>query len=280
MRGLGSRRPPVLRTAAAIASAGVFVLPLWWVAVSALRPEQEIFHFLSPLSVQTLVPLDPTLQNVVALWSSPFAQAIMNSVLVSAATVLLGLVICSAAAFALAVIDFPGQRIVFAAMVVSFLIPFDAVAVPLYGIMRGLHLQNTYTGLVLPGIGNGLAVFLLRQFFLGLPRDLRDAARMDGAGWFSIFRTIYLPLSGPALVSAALILFVFQWQAYLWPLLIAPQPRYKVAAVAVAEFASTYDVKYALVFAGALFISLIPMGVLLGFQRYFRASVASTGGKE
>lgn len=273
-------RSSILRTIFAVVSAAVFALPLWWVAVSAFRPEQDIFHFLSPLSIQTLIPLDPTLENIVALWSSPFAQAIVNSVLVAAATVVIGLAICSTAAFALAVIEFPGQRIVFAAMVISFLIPFDAVAVPLYGIMRGFNLQNTYTGLILPGIGNGLAVFLLRQFFLGLPRDLRDAARMDGAGWFSIFAKIYLPLSAPALVSAALILFVFQWQAYLWPLLIAPQPRYKVAAVAIAEFATTYNVKYALVFAGALFISLIPMAVLLGFQQYFRASVASTGGKE
>lgn len=268
------------RTVAAVICAALFALPLWWVAVSALRPEGDIFRYLSPLSIRTLVPLDPTFQNVVALWSSPFARAIANSVFVAAATVLVGLAICSAAAFALAVIDFPGRGIVFAVMVVSFLIPFDAVAVPLYGIMRGLQLQNSYVGLILPGIGNGLAVFLLRQFFLGLPRDLRDAAMMDGAGWFGIYWRIYLPLSVPALISAALILFIFQWQAYLWPLLIAPDPRYKVAAVSIAEFATTYDVKYALVFAGALFISLIPMLVLLGFQRYFRASVASTGGKE
>ena len=267
-------------TILAIICALSFVLPLWWVVVSALRPTQDIFRYLSPLSAWTLLPLHPTVANVVDLWSSPFARAIGNSVLIAAVTVVLGLVVCSAAAFAFAVIDFPGRSIVFAVVVISFLIPFDAVAVPLFGLLRRADLQNSYAGLILPGIGNGLAVFLLRQFFLGLPRDLRDAAVMDGAGWFAIYRRIYLPLSVPALISAAIILFVFQWQAYLWPLLIAPDPRYKVAAVAIAEFATSYNVDYGLVFAGAVFIALVPMIVLVGFQNQFRTSVASTGGKE
>ncbi len=267
-------------TVAAVIAALLFAFPLWWVGVSALRPTQDVFRYLSPLSVWTLLPLHPTLSNIVGLWSSPFARAIGNSVLVAGLTVVLGLATCSAAAFALAVIEFPGRSIVFAVLVVSFLIPFDAVAVPLFGILRSANLQNTYAGLVVPGIGNGLAVFLLRQFFLGLPRDLRDAALMDGAGWFSIYFRIYLPLSVPALISAAIILFVFQWQAYLWPLLIAPDPAYKVASVAIAEFASSYNVDYGLVFAGAIFISLVPMIVLVGFQNQFRTSVASSGGKE
>ncbi len=165
-------------------------------------------------------------------------------------------------------------------MVISFLIPFDAIAVPLYGIMRMMNLQNTYTGLILPGIGNGLAVFLLRQFFLGIPKELREAAFVDGMGWFGIYWRVYLPLSGPAMLSAALILFVFQWQAYLWPLLIAPAPDYKVAAVAIAQFSAEYNPNFGLIFAASLVISVIPMIVLTVLQRYYSTSVASTGGKE
>lgn len=269
-----------LRISMTIACAILFVLPLWWVTVSALRPENDIFRYLSPLSWGTLFPINFTLEHVVALWTGAFRQAIMNSILVTAITVVVGLAICSAAAFALAVIEFPGRNLVFIIMVVSFLIPFDAIAVPLYQTMRNLNLQNTYTGLVLPGIGNGLAVFLLRQFFLGIPKELREAAMIDGMGWFGVFWRLYLPLSVPALISAALILFVFQWQAYLWPLLIAPSPDYKVAAVAIAQFSTAYDVNYALIFAAALFISLIPMVILTIFQQGFSASVASTGGKE
>ena len=269
-----------LRTAFVIIVAVLFFIPLWWVAVSALRPSDAIFRYLSPLSLWSFWPKDLTFANIADLWMGDFRHAIINSIAVSAITVVIGLVICSTAAFALAVIEFPFRGAVFMIMGVSFLIPFDAIAVPLFGIMRDLKLQNTYTGLILPGIGNGLAVFLLRQFFLGIPKELREAAEIDGLGWFGIYRRIYLPLSGPAMVSAALILFVFQWQAYLWPLLIAPAPRYKVASVAIAQFSGQYNVNYGLIFAAALFISAIPMVVMTLLQRFYAASVASTGGKE
>ena len=252
--------PHPLRTVAVILVALLFFIPLWWVVVSALRPGDAIFRYLSPLSIWSFWPKDFTLENIVGLWQGSFRLAITNSVMVTAVTVVIGLVICSTAAFALAVIEFPLRNAIFMVMVISFLIPFDAIAVPLFGIMRDMKLQNTYTGLILPGIGNGLAVFLLRQFFLGIPKELREAAVVDGLSWFGIYWRIYLPLSGPAMVSAALILFVFQWQAYLWPLLIAPAPQYKVASVAIAQFSGQYDVNFGLIFAAALFISLDPDG--------------------
>jgi putative chitobiose transport system permease protein len=269
-----------LLTVLAVVVAACSMLPLWWITVSALRPSQEIFSYLSPLSPWTLLPRHPTLDGVVAVLSGSFVRAMLNSVLVTAATVTFGLALCSAAAFALAVLRFPGRDAIFAAMVVSFLIPFDSIAVPLADLFRGLHLQNSYAGLFLPGLGSGLAVFMLRQFFLAVPRELAEAAMVDGLGWFGIFRRIYLPLSRPALIGAGLILFVFQWQAYLWPLLIAPDPDYHVASVALANFAGQFGVDYAQMFAGAVFTAVVPMVVLLFFQRYFTASFATSGGKE
>ena len=258
----------------------VFLAPLYWVTMSALRPEDDIFRYVSQISVWTFVPKRLTFANVVAIWSGPFARALLNSLFVSAVTVVGGLAVCAPAAFALSAIEFPGRSAVFLVMVVSFLIPFDAIAMPLYYIMQGFALQDSYLGLILPGIGNGLAIFLLRQFFLALPRDLIDAARLDGLGWFGIFWRIYLPLSGPALISAGLILFVFQWQSFLWPLLIAPGTDHKVAAVAIAEFSSAEEANYGMIFAGTMVVSLIPMAIMIGFQRYFVRSVAATGGKE
>ena len=257
-----------------------FVLPLWWITISAFRPEEDIFRYLSPLSRQTFLPARFSFEHLVALWQSPFTRAIFNSLFVSAATVLGGLVVCTLAAFALAVIEFPGRSLVFTIMIVSFLIPFDAIALPLYYVMRGLQLQNTYLGLILPGVGNGLAVFMLRQFFMAMPKELREAAMVDGMGWFQIFWRIYLPLTTPALISAGLIMFIFQWQAYLWPLLIAPATEFKVAGVAIAQFSSTFGTAYGPIMAGAMFISLIPMVILVAFQRYFTSSVAATGSKE
>jgi len=258
----------------------IFFLPLWWLAASSFRPSDSIFRYLSPIGVYTFWPDEWTLKNVVGIWDSPFRLAIWNSIIVSMITVVVGLALCSMAAFALAVLEFPFRNAVFVVMVISFLIPFDAIAVPLYSIMRMFGLQDSYTGLILPGIGNGLAVFLLRQFFLGIPKEIREAAIVDGMGWFRIYYSIYLPLSVPAMVSAALILYIFQWQAYLWPLLIAPGAEYKVAAVAIAQFSTGYRTDYGLIFAAALFIAVIPMAILTILQRYYSASIAATGSKE
>ena len=270
----------VFHMALIIVVALVFFLPLYWLTVSSLRPEDDIFRYLNPFSLWTFFPNRLTFDNVVGLWSGAFARAIFNSLFVAIVTVIAGLAVCTPAAFALAAIEFPGRALVFTAMIVSFLIPFDAIAVPLFYIMRGFNLQNTYTGLILPGVGNGLTVFLLRQFFLSIPKELREAGMIDGMGWFQVFWRIYLPLSTPAMISAGLIMFIFQWQAYLWPLLIAPSNDMKVAAVALAQFSTEYHVSFGLLFAGAMFLSLIPMVILVGFQKYFTNSVAATGSKE
>ena len=259
----------------------VFFLPLYWLTLSSLRPEDDIFRYLNPFSLCTFIPNRLTFRQYSrAVDAALSRRAIFNSLFVSLATVVVGLAVCTPAAFALAAIEFPGRTLVFTAMIVSFLIPFDAIAVPLFYVMRGFDLTNTYTGLVLPGVGNGLTVFLLRQFFLGIPKELREAGMIDGMGWFQVFWRIYLPLSGPALISAGLVMFIFQWQAYLWPLLIAPSNDMKVAAVALAQFSTEYHVSFGLLFAGAMFLSLIPMVILVGFQKYFTNSVAATGSKE
>lgn len=265
---------------AAITLCGLaFLLPIWWMLVTAMRPEGEAFRYLS-LSVWSFLPKDPTFANFAAVLQSPFARAVMNSFVVSVGTVVVGLSVCSTAAFALAAMEFRGQTAIFAIMVVSFLIPFDAIVVPLAQIMRSGNLQNSYVALILPAIGNGMVVFLLRQFFLGIPRELREAAVIDGLGWFGIFFRIYLPLSTNALISAAIILFISQWQAYLWPLLVAPASEFKMVAVAIADMSAMYTVKYEQVFAAAFIASLVPLIVLWIALSFFGASIATTGSKE
>jgi ABC-type glycerol-3-phosphate transport system permease component len=255
----------------------LFVLPLWWTVISALRPQRETFATISPVSLWTLVPRELTLANFARLFGTDFGGAMINSSIVTVGTLVGGLAICASAAFALAVLRFPGRAAFFAVMVVSFLIPFDAIAIPLMSIFRGAGLENSYLALILPGVGNGFAVFLLRSFFLGVPTELAEAARVDGLGWWGVFWRIYLPLSKPALIGAGLILFVFQWQAYLWPLLIAPDPAMKVAPVAIAQFAGQQGVDFGAIFAGATMTALVPLLVLLFFQRYFTQSVTASG---
>jgi putative chitobiose transport system permease protein len=269
----------VVRLGSIIACGLGFLLPIWWMLVTALRQQGEAFRYLS-LSIWSFLPNNPTLANFVVVLQGPFAHAIVNTVIVTLATVVVGLSVCSMAAFALAAMEFRGRTVALAIVVVSFLIPFDAIVVPLAQIMRSAHLQNSYVALVLPAIGNGIVIFLLRQFFLGIPRELREAAMIDGLGWFGIFVQIYLPLSTNALISAAIILFIGQWQAYLWPLLVAPASYFKVVAVAIADMSALQTVKYEQVFAAAFITSVIPMAVLWAALRFFGASLASTGGRE
>jgi len=267
-------------TPVAIVISLAFTVPLLWMIGSSVRPADEILRYLSPLSARAIIPTAPTLDNFQRLLDGPFPRAVVNHVIVATFTVLTGLLICGMAAFGLSAPRFRHANALFAVVVVSFLIPFDAVAIPLAGLVRTWKLDNTYAGLILPGVGNGMAIFLLRQFFLEIPPDLREAARVDGAGWWTIFWTIYVRLSRPALVSAGLILFIFQWQAYLWPLLIISEQRLELAPVTLAKFLGQFDFDYGQLFAGALVIVVIPMLILLPLQRFFTQSVAHAGIKE
>jgi len=255
----------------------LFLAPLLWALTSSLRPGKEIFEFISPLQIQTFFSENFTFGNYVALLTTALGAATLNSLFVSVVTVILGLLICSTAAFGLSAIKFRGQGIVFSVIILSFLIPFDAIAIPLATLFREFNLQNTFTGLILPGLGNGLAIFLLRQFFLAIPTELVEAGRIDGLGWWGIYRRIYLPLSTPALIGAGLTLFLFQWQAFVWPLLIGTDAEHTLGPIALANFQGQFSVDYGLLFAGAIVLTVIPLAIILALQRYFIQSVSTSG---
>ncbi len=265
----------------AIPIALLSIAPLLWALISSLRPGDEIFRHLSPFTLQTIFPSTISLDNYVALISGSFGKTLINSIIVAFFSVTLGLIVAALAAFALAVLDFPGRGLIFVIMVISFLVPFEAIVIPLSATFRDWGLQNTYAGLILPAIGNGLSIFLLRQFFLNVPTSLCEAARLDGLSWFGVFRRIYLPLSKAPLVGAGLILFIFQWQSFQWPLIIAPAQTVRVAQVAIADFAQEAGgVDFGQMFAAAILTAGIPLILMLVFQRQFTGSLASSGSKE
>jgi ABC-type glycerol-3-phosphate transport system permease component len=279
-----SRRRPAARrpgraslTTVGIAVGLLFLLPLWWALVNSLRPGSDTFRYINPLSWQTFLTLAPDVQNYAALFSTALGRGILNSLIISLATVVFGLLICAMAAFGLSAITFRGQSAVFSIVILSFLIPFDTIAIPLAEMFRDWKLQNTFTGLILPGLGNGMAIFLLRTFFLSVPTELVEAGRLDGLGWWGTFRRIYLPLARPALIGAALILFLFQWQSYVWPLLMGTDAEHIVGPVALANMQGQFNVDYGLMFAGSIVLILIPLAIIVGFQRYFVQSVTTTG---
>ncbi|MET9481563.1 carbohydrate ABC transporter permease [Streptomyces sp. NPDC006638] len=269
----------VVLTAVALVVALAFLLPVLWLLASTFRTSTETFANSSSVNGHMLWPAHWTLENLRSAIDNGFLRNLANSVIVAAVTVLLGIVISAMAAFALAVVDFPGRKIVFGMVVLSFLVPFEAIAIPLAHTFSDWGLTDNLPALILPGLGNGLAIFTLRQFFLGIPSELAEAARVDGAGWPRIFLRIYLPLTRPALIGTGLILFLFQWQAYLWPVLVTTSDGNDVAPVAIAKTFAAFSSDYGRVFAETAVLAVIPAAILLGLQRYFVASVATTGSK-
>jgi putative chitobiose transport system permease protein len=274
-------RPRPMQTAVVTAIAAVvalaFVLPAVWIFIGSFRPTQEILSTLSPLTWGLIIPSELTFDNYARLLlDSGFSRALLNSAVVCVVSVVVGLLISAMAAYTLAVYQFPGRDLIFALVVISFMVPFEAIAIPLSQQFIGWGLGNTLVGLVLPGIANGLAVFNLRQYFLGIPTSYREAAMLDGASEPRILFSLYLRISGPALTNSAVLIFLGQWTAYLWPLLIISTSDLQLAPVALAGTFGERSADYGQNFAGTVLLALVPAACMFVLQRFFgRMSLAS-----
>lgn len=279
-RSGSSSRPSVTLTLLAAVIGLAFVLPAVWILIGSFRPTEDIFESLSPVSWDLFIPSRVSLENYTTLLtSSGFAIALANSLLVCVLSVVFGVLVSMAAAYALSVFRFPGRDLLFAVVVISFMVPFEAIAIPLSQLFTDWNLTNTLIGLILPGIGNGLAIFNLRQHFLNIPASYREAAMLDGATEPRILFFLYAPMSGPALINSALLIFLAQWTAYLWPLLIISDNDLQLAPVALAATFGERAANYGQNFAGAVLLSLIPAAVMFVLQRFFGRLALSSGDK-
>ncbi|WP_417310689.1 carbohydrate ABC transporter permease, partial [Devosia sp.] len=182
-----------------------------------------------------------------------------------------------AAGFAFAVFDFKGKNLILTLVIVSFMLPFEAIALPLYTVTRQLGWLDNIAALIVPSVANGLAVFLFYQFFKQVPKDYLEAARLDGANWFDVIIHVYIPLSIPTCISAGLLLFIFQWESFLWPLLAMPSQQFKVIQVGMAAFQQQYQTIWNQLFAVSVVTALIPIALLLPLQRYYVQGLAGAG---
>jgi putative chitobiose transport system permease protein len=274
------QRTRVIPTLIGAVIAVLFIVPAVWILTSSLRTDQETFSTLSPVSWKTLIPTSITFENYrELLLGSGFAQALGVSVVACLLSVALGLVITVPAAYALGVLRFRFQGAIFATVVVGFMVPFEAVAIPLAQQFTTLGLANTLMGLVLPGIGNGLAIFNMRQYFRSVPPTFREAAIMDGASELRVLWSVYRPISGPAMVNSALLIFLGQWSSYLWPLLVITNSSLQVAPVALAHTFSDHEAHFGQNFAGTIILSLIPAALMFLLQRSF-GGVSLTSGEK
>ena len=255
----------VLRHVALVAVAVTLLLPIYWLIMSSFRPGEDIFRYAGTFSIDTLVPQRLTLENYQQIFAASFPRALFNSLFVSLATVTLGVIVNSMAGFAFAVFDFPLKKALFVVVLLSFMMPFESIVIPLYTLMRTLSWTDTYAALILPEVAGGLIIFLFRQFFAGIPKEIYEAARIDGASWWKIYLQMTMPLSGPTIATASLMMFIHQWDAFFWPLVAASTPERVLVQVAIARNMTLEQANWGALFASAstaVIVAAVPFFIL------------------
>lgn len=256
----------------------IFAFPFAWMVSSAFKPRIEIFQNIVPFSWKTLIPQNPTLINFTQLLGEKnFGQAMLNSMLLAVATVLLSVLLCSMVAYVLAFLRFPGRDLVFLLILSTSLVPFEARMVPSFLVIQNVGLQDSYAGVLLPWIVDTFIVFFLRQQFLGIPKEIVEAAIVDGCSYIRVYWEMILPNVKPALISAAMIQFIFAWDAYLWPLIVLRDPAKSLVAIELAKMFTDQEVYWELVFGGSVLATLPALLLFVLLQRYYVAGMTSSG---
>jgi len=257
----------------------IFCLPYVWVIASSFKSQFAIFSDLYPVSPKTFWPARPTLDNFELLFAKRnIGTALLNSGIVALLQVVFTLILCSMAAYALTKIRFPGTNILFTIILVTFLLPVEALVVPLYRVVSGLGLQDTLAGAFLPWVASPFGLFLLRQAFEELPREFDEASKLDGAGHWRIFFSIALPNVKTPLVTLALVTFLFSWNAFLWPLVIETSQDTQLIQVAIAQSATPGELPdWGQTFAGVTVATIPLILVFLFLQRFFIRGMVSSG---
>jgi len=268
------RRGLSLLGMAAVTLGALFVLfPFVWMLLTSFRTEQEIFS-----DPGNLIPASFNLDAYREIWTElDFARLFFNSVLFAGGATIISVVFDSLAAYALARLDFPGKTLAFYIVIASLMIPYQITLIPVFRTVFDLGWLNTYQGLIVPRAASAFGIFLLRQFFISIPRDLDAAARIDGASEFRIYRSIMMPLAKPALATLAIFHFTNHWNDFLWPLVITSSNEMRTLPAGLTLFAGQYVTEHAVLMAGAT-VSLLPLAIAFLFaQRYFVQGIATTG---
>jgi multiple sugar transport system permease protein len=274
-RSLRDLKPStVLATLAFVVVTAIVLLPIAIIVLTAFKPAAEVNAY-----PPSLLPDDWTLANLKTVTSElPFARLVGNSFVFAGGVTLFALVFDSLAAYALARLDFTGRKVLLVAIIATLMIPFQATLIPLYQLVADLGWVNTYTGLIAPRAADAFGIFFLRQFFLALPRDIDQAARIDGAGEFRIFRSVVLPNAVPALLTLGLFTFVNNWNDLLWPLVFTTDAEMGTITSGLTQLTGPSGiVPHGVMMAGSL-IAILPLVIAFLFiQRRFIENIATTG---
>lgn len=261
-----------------IVLAVIFLAPLYWMVSTSFKPEAETIS----IPIQW-IPTHPTLENYNEIINSPDGKLLRwtwNSVFTAVAFTLATLTLCVLAAYPLARMKFRGRDAWFWFILSSMMVPGIVTLIPSYIMMLNFNWIDTYHALIWPGVANAFGVFLLRQFFIGIPRELEEAARMDGANSLQVLRHVILPLSVPVLVTLGVFSFMGSWNNYVWPLYVATSPDMQTLPVGITSFSQRYVTEYGKLMAGTALAAIPVLIAYLLAQRYLVQGIALTGMKE
>ncbi|NQT85419.1 carbohydrate ABC transporter permease [bacterium] len=271
------RRPWLVETAVAL-GAVLCVAPVALIFVTAFKADSEILNF------QSLLPRDPTLANFREVLGNPeeipLGRWFFNSVFISSSVTALVLTVSSLAAYGLARLELPGRRAVFAVIVATMMVPGQILLVPVYLILNWLGWLDTPAALIVPAGAGAFGVFLLHQFFLHIPKELEEAAALDGCSRLGIFWHVVLPLSWPAIATLGIFTFVGSWNNFLGPLVFLDSVDSYTLPVGIALFQTSYYVEYGLTLAASVVCTLPVLVVFLLFQKHIIEGVSLSGLKE
>ncbi len=247
------------------------VFPLLWMASSAFKGPAEVYS-VNP------IPADPTLENFLYVFTEvPFLRYMLNTFFVASTVTVMGLFFHSMAGYALARLNFPGRDLLFFAIFSTLLVSLPVILVPLFVLVRELGMLNSYAGLIIPAIFNAFGIFLLRQFYLGMPKELEEAARIDGCGYWRVYWNVALPLSRPILAALAVLFFLANWNSFLWPLTVTADEDLWMVQLAIASFQGQYSAAWNYIMAAATVTALPTIVMFFIFQRQLVESFKTSG---
>ncbi|MCL4708013.1 carbohydrate ABC transporter permease [bacterium] len=256
-----------------IALAVSMLLPFWWMVSTSLMTDTEVFQY-----PPKLLPQSPRWENYPeAMALQPFGRYFLNTIIVTFFSVAGQLLFCSMAAFAFARLRFKWRDKIFALYLATMMIPAMVTLIPAFLIITAFGWMNTYYALIAPSLSSVWGIFLLRQFFLTIPKDLEEAARLDGAHEFDIYWRIVLPLAKPALATLAIFAFMNSWKDFLWPLIVTNKTEMRPVEVGIASFSTIYALDWTHQMAAAVIVMLPIIIVFFLAQRYFVRGITLTG---
>lgn len=255
----------------------IFVAPILYMFIGSLKPADQVLN-----GVAGFVPTNLSFDNYTGIFdrfqsdaSGYFYQFYLTSLIVSTVIVVGGLVVNSMAGYALARLRWRGRNAVLLGVILLVIVPFEAIAVPLFYLLNDY--RNTYAVQFFPFVANALSIYLFYTFFAGLPKQLEEAARVDGAGPWRTFLLIVVPMSKPVFASVTILTFLSSWGAFLWPVMMVDQPRYRPLPLEISVFQAQPPIDWGQIFAFGVLLVLPLLVVFLLFQRWFVQSVASSG---